>query len=309
MSTSSFQDHKLGLFTEADIYLSNDIAFRGGLRLERTFDLDGIQEAWTLSPRMMAAYKSGDNSQFSLAYGRFFQDANDRILLYSQGVGQQSAEHIILNYQYTSKERTFRAEVYQKDYSDLVTFDRREQQVVDYANDGFGYARGLDLWWRDRKSINNGDYWLSYSYLDTERQEADMPYAATPSFAAAHSFSLVYKHWIQKWRSQVGMSWVYTAARRYTDPNLEGIQNAEMSADMPLALNWAYLYRENVIFYASATNVLGQQREFGRRFAQQPDSEGVFASEAIQPAADRFIFIGCFITFSKKAKNQLDQLQ
>lgn len=82
-----------------------------------------------------------------------------------------------------------------------------------------------------------------------------------------------------------------------------------MQADYPLNLNWSYLFREHVIFYAAVTNVLGQNRQFGYRFASEADQQGVFQSAPIRPAADRFIFIGCFITFSKDAKNQLDKIQ
>ena len=117
----------------------------------------------------MAAYRLKDNAQVSLAYGRFYQDSDDETLLYSQGVGQERAEHFIFNYQYTSANRTFRIEAYQKSYQDLVKFSIDEAGDYTYSNDGEGYARGIDVWFRDKKTIKNLDYWVSYSYLDTER--------------------------------------------------------------------------------------------------------------------------------------------
>lgn len=35
--------------------------------------------------------------------------------------------------------------------------------------DGDGFAKGFELFWRDKKSIKNVDYWISYSYLDSKR--------------------------------------------------------------------------------------------------------------------------------------------
>jgi hypothetical protein len=51
-------------------------------------------------------------------------------------------------------------------------------------NNGFGDAKGFELFWRDKKTIKNVDYWISYSYLDTKRDFLNFPYATTPNFAA-----------------------------------------------------------------------------------------------------------------------------
>ena len=44
-----------------------------------------------------------------------------------------------------------------------------------YDNSGTGYARGIDIFWRDKKTIPLADYWISYSYLDTKRNYQDFP--------------------------------------------------------------------------------------------------------------------------------------
>ncbi|NND94621.1 MAG: TonB-dependent receptor [Flavobacteriales bacterium] len=303
-----FKYDRVGAFTEADVFITSDLALRAGVRGEYSPDSDQIKKSSSIAPRLMAAYRLGDNSQVSAAYGVFYQDTHPRTMLFSNRVGQERSEHLILNYQYMVARRTFRIEAYQKRYNDLVKYQLIEGQDHIYSNDGKGLARGVDIWWRDRKSIKNGDYWISYSYLDTERDYQDFPNSAVPSFAAEHSFSIVYKHWIQDWRSQVGCTFLHTSPRPYNDPNMAEFQSAEMDAVDQLNLNWAYLYRENVIFYAGVTNVLGQKQQYGYRFAETPDQDGIFAREAILPAADRFFFIGCFITFSKKDVNQLDKI-
>jgi hypothetical protein len=307
-STVRIENQKAGLFLEGDVFLSSDLAIRGGLRLENTSSKGGLKEETSLAPRLMAAYRLGDDAQVSLAYGLFYQDTDDQILFYSEGLDQERASHYILNYQYTVAKRTFRIEAYQKDYHSLVKYTVDSDGEYTYKNNGDGYARGIDLWFRDRKTIKNLDYWLSYSYLDTERDYRDYPNTAVPTFAAAHSFSVVAKRWVQDWRSQIGATFSYTSPRNYDDPNKEGFLTAQMDAIKQLNMNWAYLYRENVIFYTSVSNVLGQDINYGYRYASTPDSDGVYASAPIVPGAKRMFFLGCFITLSKKDVNQLDKL-
>lgn len=308
LTTVRIEDQKTGLFVEGDVFLSSDLAIRAGMRLEHTAGNGSLQEETTLAPRLMAAYRIGDDSQVSLAFGHFYQDTDDQTLFYSDGVGQEQASHYILNYQYTVAKRTFRIEAYQKNYNDLVKYTVDSEGENSYTNNGDGYARGIDVWFRDKKTIKNLDYWVSYSYLDTERDYRDYPSRAVPTFAATHSFSLVAKRWIQDWRSQIGATISYTAPRNYDDPNREGFLTAKMDAIKQLNMNWAYLYRENVIFYTSVSNVLGQDVNYGYRYTSTPDSEGVYAKSPIVPGAKRMYFFGCFITLSKKDINQLDKL-
>ncbi len=63
-----------------------------------------------------------------------------------------------------------------------------------FSNDGFGYAKGIDIFWRQNQKIKNTDYWISYSYLDTERDFRNYTTAATPNFASTHNLSIVGKH-------------------------------------------------------------------------------------------------------------------
>ena len=63
-------------------------------------------------------------------------------------------------------------------------------------NNGFGDAKGIEFFWRDRKTIKNVDYWISYSYLDTKRDFLNYPFAIEPSFAAKHTASLVVKKFV-----------------------------------------------------------------------------------------------------------------
>ncbi len=81
-------------------------------------------------------------------------------MIQSPTISFETAEHYLANYQYQTEKYIFRIEAYRKNYSDLIA----EDKVLNVLNnDGYGYAQGFDLFWRNRKSIKRGDYWISYS--------------------------------------------------------------------------------------------------------------------------------------------------
>ncbi|HAI18682.1 MAG TPA: TonB-dependent receptor, partial [Xanthomarina gelatinilytica] len=76
-----------------------------------------------------------------------------------------------------------------------------------------------------------------------------------------------------------------------------------------LSFNWAYLISQQKILYFSVNNVLGLKNINGYQYADLPDSNGIYASNALRPAADQFFFVGFFWTISEKGTdNQLDNL-
>lgn len=132
----------------------------------------------------------------------------------------EKTSHYILNYQYVNNGKIFRAEAYRKDYDNLVKFDTEfEGFESTFTSLGSGFAQGIDLFWRDNTSIKNVDYWVSYSYLDTERDYRNYETAAQPNYATSHNLSVVGKYWIDDWKSQVGLAYSYSSGRPYTNPN------------------------------------------------------------------------------------------
>jgi outer membrane receptor for ferrienterochelin and colicin len=178
-----------------------------------------------------------------------------------------------------------------------------------YTNLGKGYATGLDLFWRDNKTLKNLDYWVSYSYLETERDYQNFPESATPNFAPKHSFSLVTKYWINDWRSQMGFSYSFGSGRPYDNPNTTDFLAERTRPYHNLSFNWAYLLSQQKILYVSVNNVLGFSNVSGYQYSNTPNGEGFYDRRAIQPPADSFFFVGFFWTLSKdKSSNQLDNL-
>ena len=57
------------------------------------------------------------------------------------------------------------------------------------VSDGSGYAKGLDIFWKDARTLKNFSYTFSYSFLDTKRDYFYGGHYACPSFAAKHNAS------------------------------------------------------------------------------------------------------------------------
>jgi hypothetical protein len=301
-----FNNHITGFFVESDIVFSRKFALKAGIRSEYS----ALFQDFTVSPRLSVAYKTGKHSQLSLAYGNFNQQPNSDVLKFETNLKARHTDHYIANYQYTANNRIFRAEVYRKNYNDLVTYDTAFAGFdSNFTNNGDGYAQGLDLFWRDDESIKNVDYWVSYSYLDTERKYQNFSTSATPSFANTHNLSVVAKYWIKDWKSQVGASYNYGSGRAYTNPNMPGFLQEKARDFNSLSLNWAYLITQQKILYVSVNNVFGFQNINGYQYSNTANVQGTFDRRALQPAADQFFFVGFFWTISDNGKeNQLDTL-
>ena len=290
-------------FAEADIYTSNKFVTRAGIRLEYNYLIRKV----SVDPRISLAYKTGSRSQVSFAYGEFRQTAKNDLVRVNHQLDPEKAEHFILNYQLVENNRTFRVETYYKRYDDLVKF--MNGNPLQLTNAGDGYARGLELFWRDNRSIKNADYWVSYSYLNTKRDYLNFPQPAIPTFASAHNFSFVYKHFVPVIKSQLGFTYSYTSGRPYNDPNTEKFNGGRTPYYADLSMNIAYLPRPYLIVYFSCTNLLGRNNIFGYEYSPVPDSSGVYSRRAIRQPAPRFLFVGIFITLSKdKSVNQLPSL-
>jgi len=285
-----------GVFSEVDFMLKSKIAVRAGVRGEYS----GLLQRVNVAPRISAAYLLSKHSQLSLAAGRFYQTPDNDLMRATQDLNFEQADHLILNFQYHNDKRTLRIEGYQKWYDQLVKFDAaRSFDPAAYSNTGNGYARGLDIFWRDKKTFKRTDYWVSYSFLDTERDYRNYPSAARPYFASKHNLSIVAKHFILPLHTQIGFTYNYASSRPYHDPNTNDFMSGKTPAYHNLSFNASYLTDiagHFTILYVSATNLLGTEQIFGYRYASLPDIEGVYASRAVTPPAKRFLFVGLFIS-------------
>lgn len=303
---SGYDSNIAAVYAEADIFFSKKFAAKVGARASTNDYIDKN----SFSPRASLAYKISKNGQFSFAYGNFEQTPKQDYLKYSDDFKTEKAAHYILNYQYTKNSRTLRLEAYYKGYTDLVKYNTERPRFNSvYSSDGQGFAKGLDVFWRDGNSIKNLEYWFSYSFIDTKRDYQNFSSEVTPSFVATHSTSLVTKYWISDWKSQLGLTQQFSSGRPYNDPNQTAFMNGKTKSYSSLSFSWAYLLSQQKILYFSVSNVLGTQNIFGYNYADTPNGVGVYERKAVTPTADRFFFVGFFWTISDNKKdNQLKNL-
>ena len=212
-----------------------------------------------------------------------------------------------MNYQHSEDNRTFRVETYYKQYNSLIKLTNDETPQAN--NNGYGFARGVELFWRDSRPLENTDYWISYSYLDTERNYLDFPKEAVPTFVSKHNLSIVFKQFIKDLKSQIGITSAYASGRYYRDPNSATLNRLKTPPFHDLSLNWSYLPAPFLIVYASCTNILGRDNIFGYEYSGERNARGIYESHPIRQPAKHFLFVGLFITISKeKSVNQLPNL-
>ncbi|WP_426490873.1 TonB-dependent receptor [Hymenobacter sp. 102] len=305
-SAGSFREQRAAAFAEADLHLTDRLAARVGSRAEYS----RVLGRWNAAPRLALAWQASENGTVSGAYGLFYQTPANDLLRVSQQLRFERARHAMLSYQYSHQNRTLRLEAYHKAYQHLTVYAAAQPlNPQAYQSTGTGYARGLDLYWRDRHTLKNTDYWVSYSLLDTRRQARQDPVLAVPTFAARHNLNVVGKYWVQQLHTQVGFTASYGSPRRYHNPTQPGYNQGRLPSYQDLSLNVSYLTRlwnQYTIVYASVSNVLGRPNVFGYRYASQAAPDGTLGRTAVTPAAPRMLFLGVFISINKNKPADLN---
>ncbi len=293
------------LYTETTYAMNNYLIAKLGIRATSS-----TAEPFLLEPRFSLGYLINPYNQLSFAYGDFHQQGSQEILIYDQQIKWQQAHHYILNYYYEKKGRTLRLEAYRKTYDHLIKYDTpRINSSSIFTNTGTGYAQGMDLFFRDNRSIKNLQYWISYAYTDSKRNETDAPFSVTPSYVFKHTLSVVAKYWINALHSQVSLTNNYLSGRSYHDPNLPSYTQRKTDAYNTLSASWSYLISQQKIIHISVNNLLGSSPIYGYQYADHPNQQGIYNRIAITPSAKRFVFVGFFWTLSSnKKENQLDNL-
>lgn len=297
-------DDQFNYYIEGDYYLSNSLVLRGGLRAGYS---SRAQQSW-LTPRISLARRIGAG-QLSLAYGQFRQLPEERLRVLAPYLHNTRATHYLVNYIVVSNNRTLRAEVFYKAYDQLVTFKGTSTYPVQVSQNGNGYARGFDVFFRDRKTLKGTDFWITYSFIQSKRLFDTYTVQVQPHYAPTHNASIVAKHFIGALRSQIGGSWSWNSGYPYFNPNSPQYGSALTRSYSSVAFSWSYLPKPNMIIHAACTNVFGTDNVFGYTYASTPDASGHFASLPNGQGARRFAMLGLFITFSKdKNKNYLNNL-
>ncbi len=296
------------LFAEGDVYATNDLAVKAGLRFEHSAFLDKTN----IAPRASVAYKLGKGSQASVAYGIFYQNPERRYLPSPNALDFMKASHYILQYQKVLNQQSLRLEAFYKKYKGLVKTGMSGFTEAAVSNEGYGDARGIELFWRDKKTIKNFDYWISYSFLDTKRDFLNFPYAITPNFAAKHTASVVTKKFVQKWKMNLNAAYNFASGRPYYNIRLDGSQfkftdrgTIPSYHNVSFAVNYLpFIGKTNPksygVYVLQVSNIFNLKQTYGYQY-----SYNGLRKQAIVPTSRMFVFIGAFISFGVDRSDEI----
>lgn len=297
-------------FAEADIYITNNLAAKTGFRVEQSSILDKTNVA----PRASIAYKLGKGTQASLAYGIFYQNPERKYLPSPNRLDFMKATHYIAQFQRVLNQQSFRAELFYKKYDNLVKSDFVNFRETAVNNNGYGDAKGIEFFWRDKKTVKSLDYWISYSYLDTRRDFLTFPYAITPNFAAKHTGSLVIKKFVQKWKMNLNTAYNYASGRPYYNISYDVANSKYVFTDrgtipdyhnVSFAINYLpFIGKQNpksyTVWVFQVSNIFNIKQTYGYQY-----SLNGLRKEAIVPTSRMFVFIGCFISFGVDRSDEI----
>lgn len=295
-TTTNLKDNLTAVFAEGDIYIAKNLAAKIGIRAEHSSLLNKINTA----PRISFAYRFNNGGQINVAYGIFYQKPDPIYLVQNKNPAYTQAIHYIINYQKKANNRLLRIEAYYKKYNNLVT---TEPTV---ANNGSGYAKGIELFFRDKKTFKNFDYWITYTYLDTKRKFLDYPYELQPDFATPHTASVAIKRFFPNINLSANMSYTLATGRPYYDiqtgaagkpvlvdqgtTNMYNQMNVSFAYLFTIFKNWKYKDFSGIGL--GMNNVFGAKEIFGYNYSYN----GLNKIPITLPAT-RSVYVGLFMLF------------
>lgn len=293
-------------YAEAELKLGRKFALKPGVRGEYSQLLAKVN----LVPRLSFALRTGKHTQVSFAGGMFYQTADVNYLLQGYRPDFQKSTHYMLNYQYMKKGRVFRLEGYYKDYQQLI----REQGVAytpnqfrmnfgKLDNSGSGYAQGIDVFWRDKESVKNLDYWISYSFIDTKRLYQNYVSKATPDYVSSNNLNIILKYMVEKINTNFSFSYNYSSGRPYYNPSSTTFLSDHVKDYQNLAMTASYLRsfkKVFAVFYLSLDNMLNTKNVLGYRYSMDGKT-----SYPIVPPMYRSVFVGMNFSFTEFNQDDL----
>lgn len=306
-------------FIETDLIFTNNLTAKIGARTEHSSCLD----KWNFSPRAALAYRISKDWTTSFAYGIFYQNPESKYL-YSKNFDFQRADHYIFQVQKNADGRSLRFEAFYKKYDDLIktisiaptNITTTNSQYYQSANNngGKGYAKGIELFWRDKKTFKDIDYWLTYSYLDSKREFLNYPFSLAPNFASKHTFNAVAKKFVMDWKTGFNLSYTYSKGRPYynimtKEDNGKLVNFVDDSGKLKdySGLNFSINYVPSIgkkdsksftVFVLSINNILGNKNVYGFNYSSDGASRA-----AVRPPVNTFVFVGVFVSFGVDKTN------
>ncbi|MCG8607609.1 TonB-dependent receptor, partial [bacterium] len=305
-----YDANRTGAYLEAELQLTRGFFLKSGIRADR----HDLAHELVLDPRASLFYRLSSTSTLRASWGIYHQFAEP--LLYAPIYGNpnlqsQKAAHYIVGYEKQLLYGQARVELYYKDYNRLVI----ENEKLEFANTGHGYARGLDLFFKQGVLFQdklNG--WISYSFLQSRRlqtrdtRSGQVEELAPSSFDVTHNLTLVGKYTIGN-RWSAGLTFRYATGRPFT-PVVEAERDAQFNFYTPfegpvnserlpdyhrLDANLSYFWpfeNDYVILYLALSNVLNRKNvlnyDYSIDYSERSPRTTNFS---------RFVYFGATFTF------------
>jgi hypothetical protein len=284
---TDYRSNRLAQFCEMEMFIWSGIRLTAGLRSE----YESNSREYFVDPRVAAVYSLTPNANLSASWGRFHQYPEPKYFdpyVGNPQLGTMQAQHFIFGYAFQEENKIFRIESYYKKYDDLLL----NHAALNYTNDGYGYATGVDIFLKN--SFGPASGWISYSWLLARREWHDIPVLASPYFDIPHNFSAVINVDLPH-NFALGMGFRYATGRPYT-PDFGRYNEARVPSYQKLDLNLTYIHHfvetDMAVFYLSVSNLLDRINIFDYRY-----SEDFTRRDPVESAFGRSWYFGIQINY------------
>lgn len=291
----AYQDRLAAMFAETDLSVFDQLEFSAGLRSEHSRHI----RKWNWSPRIATKYFPRDNQHVKLSYGIYYQKPDDSFLAETAELGFESNQQFALDYELKMRSGLLKLAAYHKKYEQLTEITTPvfsgfqaygpPLQVMGFDQKGFGIAKGLELFYKNKTYIRNIEFSVSYSYLDTERKYLDYPDFGRPAFAPEHTANIALLGFNKKVNYFLSAVYTYSSGRTYFNPSNPVFMGDQAKDYHNLSLSLTYLPRLWKSFSSinlNVNNVLGLKNVYGYRYAYNGGQR-----TAVLPPANRSALI------------------
>ena len=284
-------NHSIGaLFATAVLNINSNLYGELSDRMEYT----SINNLWNSNPRVALTYNLS-GVHFSGIIGKYTQLPENKYLLLNKNLLAEECTQYVGGMYYEKKDKVYRIETYYKKYNDLAL-----QEPTTLNSNGYGYSKGVDVFFNDRNLFRNFEYMLAYSFCLSKRKYQDYTELSTPQYATTHNATVSIKYNIPIVKSILGITNRFASGRPYHDPTKDGIMNSTTGVYNSVDMSLTYLASKKVIIYASASNLLGRQNVYNYNYTVDATSAGGYRKTPVIDSSNHFFYLGIFITLSGK---------
>ncbi|MDR0865879.1 MAG: hypothetical protein LBO74_13250, partial [Candidatus Symbiothrix sp.] len=158
------QNNLASVYNDTKLFLTNNLTASIGIRGEYSNYLN----RFNLATRLYIGYRLNRTNIISASLGEYFQLPAMEYLKQTNILDFTSVNKATVSYSYVKKSSKFQWDAYYKKYANAITYQQGDRQATDIANAGKGQGWGTDVFLKN--NFKNLEYWLSYSFNNTQKQ-------------------------------------------------------------------------------------------------------------------------------------------